>query len=166
MIDEELLNKFDRIQDLPVSEEMLGAYMEDNLDSTENSQIESLLSMDSHLSELLENISHESIGNILDNIGQQLFDPSYPVFISDIELPDPNSEYLSQGFYNENMVAACFQGDSFVDIDSLSSDDMLTADSNSTENLSQDDSFIGTDQSLDIESHLGDDMFYEDSIDI
>lgn len=36
MIDEELLNKFDRIQDLPVSEEMLGAYMEGNLNDAES----------------------------------------------------------------------------------------------------------------------------------
>ena len=36
MIDEELLNKFDRIQDLPVSEEMLGAYMEGNTSDDES----------------------------------------------------------------------------------------------------------------------------------
>ncbi len=35
MISDELLNKFDRIQDLPVSEEMLGAYMEGNLSPIE-----------------------------------------------------------------------------------------------------------------------------------
>ena len=32
MINEELLSKLDRIEDLPVSEEMLGAYMEGNLE--------------------------------------------------------------------------------------------------------------------------------------
>ena len=44
MIDDNLLAKFDRIQDLPVSEEMLGAYMEGNVDSCEASQIESVIS--------------------------------------------------------------------------------------------------------------------------
>lgn len=39
MIDDELLNKFDRIQDLPVSEEMLGAYMENNLSAIESLQV-------------------------------------------------------------------------------------------------------------------------------
>lgn len=37
MIDEELLNKFDRIQDPPVSEEMLGAYLGNSL--TDNAAI-------------------------------------------------------------------------------------------------------------------------------
>lgn len=166
MIDEELLNKFDRIQDLPVSEEILGAYMEGNLDSNEYTQIDSMLSEDSNLYELVDNISQDNIGSILDNLEHQLFDPSYPVFISDIELPNPSTEGLSQSFYNEHMAAACLQEDSFVDIGSLSSDDMLIADSYSTENLSLDDSFMGTDQSLDTESHSSDDLFNEDSIDI
>ena len=43
MIDEELLNKFDRIQNLPISEEMLGAYMEDNLSPTEALDVESAI---------------------------------------------------------------------------------------------------------------------------
>lgn len=40
MIDEELLNKFDRIQDLPVPEEMLGAYLEGNLNEEEERFVE------------------------------------------------------------------------------------------------------------------------------
>lgn len=47
MIDDELLNKFDRIQDLPASEEMLGAYMEGNTNDEESLYIENLLSFDS-----------------------------------------------------------------------------------------------------------------------
>lgn len=43
MIDEELLNKFDRIQDLPVSEEMLGAYMEGNLNEAEKGTVSELI---------------------------------------------------------------------------------------------------------------------------
>lgn len=43
MIDEELLNKFDRIQDLPVSEEMLGAYMEGNLNEVEKGTVSELI---------------------------------------------------------------------------------------------------------------------------
>lgn len=43
MIDEELLNKFDRIQDLPVSEEMLGAYMEGNLKEAEKEAVSVLI---------------------------------------------------------------------------------------------------------------------------
>ena len=40
MINDELLNKFARIQYLPVTEEMLGAYLEDNLSSIEILNIE------------------------------------------------------------------------------------------------------------------------------
>lgn len=43
MIDEELLNKFDRIQDLPISEEMLGAYMEGNLNDAEKGTVSELI---------------------------------------------------------------------------------------------------------------------------
>lgn len=53
MIDNELFAKFDRIQDLPFSEEMLGAYMEGKVDLYEASQIESVVSGDSALSDLL-----------------------------------------------------------------------------------------------------------------
>lgn len=40
MINDELLAKFDRIQDLPVSEEMLGAYLEEELTPSELFEIE------------------------------------------------------------------------------------------------------------------------------
>lgn len=53
MIDDELLNKFDRIQDLPVSEEMLGAYVEGNLSDFEKSEIESVLFADTFLSDMV-----------------------------------------------------------------------------------------------------------------
>lgn len=53
MIDNELFAKFDRIQDLPFSEKMLGAYMEGKVDLYEASQIESVVSGDSALSDLL-----------------------------------------------------------------------------------------------------------------
>lgn len=43
MIDDELLNKFDRIQDLPVSEEMLGAYLEGNLSVDESENLHALI---------------------------------------------------------------------------------------------------------------------------
>jgi hypothetical protein len=55
MINNDLLDKFDRIQDLPISEEMLGAYMENNLNETESALV--LNTIDSDLS--LMNLSHE-----------------------------------------------------------------------------------------------------------
>lgn len=43
MIDDELLAKFDRIQDLPVSEEMLGIYLEGNLSTAEEKEVSALI---------------------------------------------------------------------------------------------------------------------------
>lgn len=57
MIDDELLNKFDRIQDLPVSEEMLGAYYEGKTTPYETLNIQSSILDDSNLHSLLSNMS-------------------------------------------------------------------------------------------------------------
>lgn len=69
MIDEELMNKFDRIQDLPVSEEMLGAYLEGNLSEEEVSDIELMLQYQPYLSEISEEVSqlYVSDSNFCDN---------------------------------------------------------------------------------------------------
>lgn len=166
MIDDELLNKFDRIQDLPVSEEMLGAYMEGNLNSNEYAQIDSMFSEDSSLSEFVDDISHDYIVNILDNLEHQLFDPSYPIFISDVQLPNPYNEVATHGFFQDEMVAACCLEDSIDNINDFPINDLAADELYMSKNLSQDDSFADTDQSIDIESHSSDDMFNEDSIDI
>lgn len=50
MIDEELMSKFDRIQDLPVSEEMLGAYIEGNLSDSESIEVSSVIDVNPDLS--------------------------------------------------------------------------------------------------------------------
>lgn len=65
MIDEELLNKFDRIQDLPVSEEMLGAYLEGNLDTLEKLYVENEIISNDNLAQLANedyNLDAEIIG--------------------------------------------------------------------------------------------------------
>lgn len=57
MIDDELLNKFDRIQDLPVSEEMLGAYYEGKTTPSESLSIHSSIQDDSSLHSLLSDMT-------------------------------------------------------------------------------------------------------------
>lgn len=52
MIDDELMKKFDSIEDLPISEEMLGAYLEDNLSPSEIFDVESAIQESDYLSEL------------------------------------------------------------------------------------------------------------------
>lgn len=86
MIDEELLNKFDRIQDLPISEEMLGAYMEDNLSPTEALDVESALQEYDCLKDIINPIT-ECDANI-DDI-------SINSTISEVELPNiPDDSYI------------------------------------------------------------------------
>lgn len=64
MIDEELLNKFDRIQDLPVSEEMLGAYIEGNLRGSELREVHKYLHHDPFCREICNEISNEDLINL------------------------------------------------------------------------------------------------------
>lgn len=77
MIDDELLAKFDRIQDLPVSEEMLGAYLEDNLSPSDLYEVESAIYENDYLKELATvNLEYNA------DLGMSI-DPA----IEDIELP-------------------------------------------------------------------------------
>lgn len=63
MIDEELMSKFDRIQDLPVSEEMLGAYLEGTLDFYEMEDLSNIANNDP----MLQSIIEETTCSIIDN---------------------------------------------------------------------------------------------------
>lgn len=58
MIDEELLSKFDRIQDLPVSEEMLGAYLEGNLSDAEIDDMEMMLQYHPDINNIYSEVLH------------------------------------------------------------------------------------------------------------
>lgn len=82
MIDyDDLINRIEGMHDLPVSEEMLGAYCEDSLNLVDAAEIDSFITNDAELSELVDNV---------DNL--QVFDDSYSFDYStcstdDIELP-------------------------------------------------------------------------------
>lgn len=166
MISDELLNKFNSVEDLPVSEEMLGAYLEEKLDSSESANVEYELSSDNHLSTFVESIAHDDVASILDNVEHLLFDPSYPVFISDLQLPDLHGDAISHGLYEDHMVAACCLEDFSDNINNVISDNLSLSTGLLEENLSNNDSFIGSDQSLNIDSRECDDVFNNDSIDL
>ena len=97
MINDELLNKFGRIEDLPVPEEMLGAYLEGNLDLLESSQIEFQISTDSYLSGLVDDVKLDDVLNqdFLEDSELEL----QPLFMAEsVELPvfeDGNNLYCS-----------------------------------------------------------------------
>lgn len=75
MIDDELLAKFDRIQDLPVSEEILGAYLEDNLSAVENLQIEQQFIVNPEFLTFKSSIVSENTA--LDSISEEEFENVY-----------------------------------------------------------------------------------------
>lgn len=86
MINDELLSKFDRIKDLPVSEELLGAYMEGNLSSEENLSIETVLEIDENLSKLTNDIYQEKKCN--SNDFSVNFFSCEQIEIDDLSLPN------------------------------------------------------------------------------
>ena len=121
------------------------------------------MSEDGQLSNFVDDVSHDDISSILDNLEHQLYDPSYPVFISDIELHD--SDDIISSSINEDLLGAVdFHEDLLGNQDVLYSGD--SQDSFLKENFSHDDIFFGSDQSLDIDSQEYDDMINDDLIDI
>lgn len=59
MINDDLLNKIDSLEDLPVSEEMLGAYMEGKLRGSELREVQNLIDSDNIFSTFHEGITDE-----------------------------------------------------------------------------------------------------------
>lgn len=94
MIDEELLNKFDRIQDLPVSEEMLGAYIEDKLDNAEREFIQQEINSDLSLVNLSHSITEDIESEL--NFDAPLIDSiELPFFIDEFQIQEAQHlEYL------------------------------------------------------------------------
>ena len=81
MINDELLDKFDKIQDLPVSEEMLGAYLEGNLSNEENEYVHDAIESDLTLMNITFSVSRP--------IPDVFFED---IVIDSIELPLINNE--------------------------------------------------------------------------
>lgn len=60
MIDDELMKKFDSIKDLPISEEMLGAYMEGKLDLYDMDNVNMLVHNDPILQSIVEDTANSA----------------------------------------------------------------------------------------------------------
>ena len=56
-MNEEILNKIDSLHDLPVSEEMIGAYIEGNLSDYELMEVEQLMQFEPELTDFIDDIS-------------------------------------------------------------------------------------------------------------
>lgn len=74
MIDDELLSKFDRIQDLPISEELLGAYLENSLPNDVKICVGDIIDNSDCLYELIETIQHDLKGDMSVNDGAIILD--------------------------------------------------------------------------------------------
>lgn len=64
----------------------------------------------------------------LDNLENQIFDPDYPHFLSDIELPGIENSAFHHSFYEDHMVAACCPDDFSNGVNPLSSGDLHNSD--------------------------------------
>lgn len=138
MIDDALLAKFDRIQDLPVSEEMLGAYLENSLSDDEAGSFGGIIEDSDYLNDLIE-IIQEDLTNgalvrddttILDGVLDWIDLPQTETYVNGIE--SYNSTHPMDSDFDElfssNHIENGFcldDDDSFHDdYDSLVSDDI------------------------------------------
>lgn len=158
MINDDLLRKFESIEELPISEEMLGAYMEGNLDSYEISQIETAISEDSSLLGFVEDIISDG-ESILDNLEQQIYVPSYTNFMLDIHLPNFEDGITHENFYNEHLVAACYTENP---INTCLPESSFPSDSLFENNTTSDDIFDDEEESL----NSNEDFHDEETFDI
>lgn len=94
MIDEDILNKFDRIQDLPISEEMLGAYIEDKLNHAEREFVQHEINSDLSLINLSHSITEDIESEL--NFDTHLIDLiELPLFIDEFQIQENQQmEYL------------------------------------------------------------------------
>lgn len=158
MINKELLAKFDRIQDLPVSEEMLGAYMEGNLDGVDSSEIADAIASDEALSDLLENVDmHTEIQDTSD-LDVLMFHSGINVDLPDITVDAFHAESLTM----LDEIVETYGLDANDDFDTS---DGIHTDFFHSENSYNADSFIDDSRSLNADSFNDDELFNDDFID-
>ena len=164
MIDEELLTKFASIEDLPISEEILGAYLEDNLSDAESIVVNNIIDSFSELSSIIAEIPSIDDFNTFElYTEEQDFDESSELedfelpSISSLELADTPSicadEFLIQSTLEDvvNVGSVYHLDPSSLDDtqqmfeNNLFSDDSSTHDSNSLESNDNSDSLSDED---------------------
>lgn len=93
------------MEPLPISEEMLGAYLEGNLTLSECSYVESIIQSDDSLKELMEDVNDTQIDylntSVLDNyleFGQHFMDFQLP------SIPVSHLNEMHDDFFNDSMI--------------------------------------------------------------
>lgn len=140
MIDEELLSKWDCMQDLPISEEQLGAYMEGGLSSGENFELGNLIASSDGLTDLASSVQDDLNSNLLTNSDVTVLDGI--VDWTSVELPEIASDDSSvETLYSDHSLA-------------LSDDDALSSNTMGDDFWGNDsDSFDNDSLSLDTEDY-------------
>lgn len=112
MINDKLLNKLNRIENLPISEEMLGAYLEGRVNSTESSLIENCIESNNFISSILydtntsqfnlNNLDNEFENEVIDFEEVNLFIDKYNSEINN-DMENLNRAYSTYGEFSENI---------------------------------------------------------------
>ncbi|MFG6426114.1 MAG: hypothetical protein K1W14_06920 [Muribaculaceae bacterium] len=157
MINDDLLSKFDRIQDLPVSEEMLGAYMEGTLSYNECDQIEDIFATNTDFASFFNDVSdYNEASEYLIISDPDLFEISgFPSLVetdgTGYETDDAPSSF---GIFQDLGVATneFDDVDSFINLESTSSFDTESMDldlfNNTNSDMLDTDNLFGDDQLL------------------
>ena len=157
-----MLNKFNSVPDLPISEEILGAYIEGRLDPLENLRVSSILEVEPELSSLMD----AELDSSYDSFPFQEAD--IPVVdLDNIVLPDIDFQSLPD-FDLNSFHPDSFNSESPLSVDTTSPFDALGADAPSVhfpeDFFSSDDRFPHIDESLDIDPEPGEDNLEIDSL--
>lgn len=117
--------------ELPVSEEMLGAYLEGNLSDSESFEVEQLLNIDDNLNQLIDEVSFEKTDDTVFANDIDIFNVDIPVVeeLEEVACSDNSSDNSSDFDLDNND----------VDIEETGNDD---TDDNFQDSSDDDDSDI------------------------
>lgn len=158
MIDyNDLINRIESMQDLPVSEEMLGAYCEGTLSPIDAASMDNYIANDAEIGELVDSVDNSQGSDNLYTFGYGIDG------VDDIDLPNvpmggainPFDIDITPNIDDFGMVAAvaspafCGITDDFVSVN-----DVFTSDN--------DDSFLNDDDSIDTDDDINSDDSFDD----
>ncbi len=152
MIDPDLLDKFDSIEDLPVSEETLAAYLEGNLDFVDSCVVVDAISSDDTLESVMSELSVDGISSV-DWLCYSGFGMDGS---SDVDMLLTNSASFSDSEIFE--LSEPDQCEPAAEFSPIYEDTVFTGNDPSENNLSPDDIFDPDGHSLESDTSLDDDL--------
>lgn len=151
MIDPDLLDKYDSIEDLPVSEETLAAYLEGNLDSVDSFAVVDAITSDHTLESVMSDIVVDDISSI-DRLGYSGLEIGG---IYDVDMPFDIGSFSDSEICEPSEPDQCEPAAEFSPI---YEDAVFTGNDPSENNLSPDDIFDPDGHSLESDTSLDDDF--------